>query len=271
MIYETHVHTPLCKHAVGQPEEYAAAAHGRGLAGLIVTCHNPMPDGFAPGVRMEMGEFDEYLRIVERARRRWAGKLDVRLGIECDYFPGCAPFLEEQIRSAPFEYVLGSVHPHLPEYAGAFWRGDVLEFQKTYFRHLAEAAESGLFDCLAHPDLVKNSHPEAWDLDRVFGDVRRALDRIAATGVALELNTSGLNKVLPEFNPGGRMLAAMGRRGIPVVVGSDAHVPDRVGADFPDALDALEAAGYAHASIFLERRRRDIPIAEALATMRRAG
>ena len=41
MLYEMHMHTPLCKHAIGEPEEYAAMAERRGLAGIAVTCHNP--------------------------------------------------------------------------------------------------------------------------------------------------------------------------------------------------------------------------------------
>ena len=47
MLYETHMHTPLCKHAAGEPEDYAEVAQRRGLKGIIVTCHNPAPDGFS--------------------------------------------------------------------------------------------------------------------------------------------------------------------------------------------------------------------------------
>jgi len=74
MMYESHKHTPLCKHAYGEPEEYAARAEERGLRGIIVTCHNPMPDGFSPHVRMSPAEFDEYLEIVNRARDAWSEK-----------------------------------------------------------------------------------------------------------------------------------------------------------------------------------------------------
>lgn len=68
-MYETHSHTPLCKHAAGKPEEYAAVAIERGLTGLTVTCHNPMPDGFGTRYRMAPEQFNEYLELVERARR----------------------------------------------------------------------------------------------------------------------------------------------------------------------------------------------------------
>ncbi|MEZ4580079.1 MAG: hypothetical protein R3A10_00245 [Caldilineaceae bacterium] len=61
------------------------------------------------------------------------------------------------------------------------------------------------------------------------------LDRIAATGVAMELNTSGLQKRIPEMNPARTILVEMRARGIPVMLGADAHVPERVAADYVPA------------------------------------
>jgi len=71
MLYETHMHTPLCKHAVGEPEDYAEQAQRRGLTGIIVTCHNTAPDGFSPRVRMSLHEFPDYVALVARAREAW--------------------------------------------------------------------------------------------------------------------------------------------------------------------------------------------------------
>ena len=69
MLYEMHMHTPLCKHARGEPGEYAAFAERRGLAGIVVTCHNPTNDGWSPYVRMGVAEFDQYVAMVENARQ----------------------------------------------------------------------------------------------------------------------------------------------------------------------------------------------------------
>ncbi len=225
LIYETHSHTPLCKHAIGEPQEYADVAHRRGLRGLMVTCHNPMPHGFSARVRMSEDEFDTYVELVARAREEWSGRIDVRLGLEADYFPGYESWLERQLNSAEFHYVLGSVHPQIGEYKERFWRGDPIDFQRTYFQQLAEAAETGLFDCLAHPDLVKNQTADHWVPESIMDDICRVLDRIAATGIAMELNTSGMNKVVPQFNPFPVMLVEMCERSIPVVIGGDAHKP----------------------------------------------
>ena len=268
MLYESHMHTPLCRHAVGEPEEYAARAEQRGLKGIIVTCHNPLPDGISQSARMYPEQWPEYLDLIQRAREKFAGRVDVRAGLEADYLPGLESFIEKQTSSAPLHHVLGSVHPHIGEYQKRFYHGDDVAFQKQYFEHLAMAAETGLYDTLSHPDLVKNCAPAAWNIDKILPDILRALDRIAAAGTAMELNTSGLLKVIPEMNPGPQMLREMRERNIPVVIGADAHVPQRVGADYETALDLLEDSGYENVSFFLERKRHDVPISKARASLK---
>lgn len=269
MLYETHMHTPLCKHAFGSPQDYGATARARGLAGITVTCHNPLPDGIGAKIRMDESELPAYLDLVAAARQELAPEVDVRLGLEADYLSGLEGYLEKQLASAPFDYVLGSVHWHMPEWQHRYWVSDSLrQLYDAYFDQLARAAESGLFDCLAHPDLVKNASPSRWDFDGYRDGIAAALDRIAATGVAMELNTSGRLKSFAEFNPGPAMLALMREREIPVVVGSDAHSPERVGDGFEDALDALAQAGYQEISMFRARRRYTLPIEEARQALR---
>jgi histidinol-phosphatase (PHP family) len=263
VLYEMHMHTPLCKHAVGEPEEYAAVAQQRGLQGIVVTCHNPTDNGWSPQVRMSVAEFDDYVAMIERARQTWAGRVDVRLGIESDYVPGMEQWLEKFHNMAEFNHVLGSVHPQLGQYQERYFDGNYETFQRTYFEHLALAAESGLFDTLAHPDLVKNTAPDDWDLDRVLDTIHSSLDRIAAAGTAMELNTSGLNKNIAEMNPSAAILQEMQQRNIPVVIGADAHNPQRVSANFIDALDTLDTVDYTHVSLFLNRERKEIPLDQA--------
>lgn len=267
LLYESHCHTPLCHHAEGHPREYAAAALQAGFKGIIVTCHCPLPDGHSDWVRMAPTEYEIYLGLIAEAREEFEGRLEVHAGLESDFFPGVEPWLKELHARHPLNHVLGSVHPQLPEYQEAYYHGDDFAFQQTYFDHVAQAAESGLFDTMAHPDLVKNLAPEEWDFRRIKPYIAKALDRIAATGVAMELNTSGRYKALPEMNPSSTMLTMMRERGIPVVIGADAHVPFRVGEGYRDALQKLERVGYDEINVFLERKRHPIPIAAALASL----
>ncbi|MCS5611071.1 MAG: histidinol-phosphatase [Candidatus Poribacteria bacterium] len=268
IFYESHMHTPLCKHATGMPEEYAEVAYRRGLKGIIVTCHNPMKNGWSSNVRMDLNQLDEYVAIVEYARKTWSDKIDVRLGLESDYVPDIEPWLEELHQIAEFHHILGSVHPHLQYYKDLYFNGDILAFQRGYFEHLAMAAETKLFDTLSHPDLVKSVDPLEWNVGRIAEDICNCLDRVAAAGVAMELNTSGLHKSVPEMNPGRFMLEEMHKRNIPVVVGADAHHPFRVADDFEEALDMLSDIGYTKVSIFLNRERYDLDINSVRSSLR---
>lgn len=261
---DSHMHTTLCKHAWGEPEEYAETALKRGLQGIIFTCHSPMPDGFWPQVRMELSQFDEYVALVERCRATFEGRLEVRLGLESDYFPGYEKWAEKLHQMAPLEYVLGSVHWQGSEYREKFGDHDEKRFRRSYFEHLAASAETGLFDCLSHPDLIKNYKASSWQFEEWEETIAEALDRIAKTGVAMELNTSGLNKVYKEMNPGPQMLRMMAERGIPLVIGSDSHVAERVGDKHEDALKLAQEAGWTHVSVFRNRKREEVAIADAL-------
>jgi histidinol-phosphatase (PHP family) len=264
LLYESHCHTWLCKHAYGEPEEYVEVARERNLKGITFTCHCPLPDGNSAHVRMEPGQYGDYLAMIAAAR---AEDIDVRTGIESDYYPGVEPWLEELHARVPLSHVLGSVHYQLGDYRKRYYTGDVLAYQKLYYEHLAMSAETGLFDTLAHPDLVKNESPAQWDFARVKDDVCRALDRIAATGVAMELNTSGMFKNIAEMNPSLAQLKLMRERGIPVVLGADAHVPERVGDGFVEGLGILAEAGYERVSYFVDRVRRDVAVEEAVGSL----
>lgn len=265
VLYESHCHTPLCRHSVGEPEEYAQAALDRNLAGINITCHGPTPLEF--GHCMRRSEWSEYLAICARARAAFEGKIEVKTGIECDFLPSLVSYWRDFLPRYKMSHVLGSVHPQVPLYREQFWRGDAFEYQKTYFKHLADAAETRLFDTLSHPDLVKNSVSSDWNLELILPHIQRQLDRIAKVGTAMELNTSGLLKNIAEMNPAPQILREMATRGIPVVIGSDAHVPERVGDHWIEALDLLRDCGFQNVSFFLGRTRHDVEIGVARASL----
>lgn len=262
-MYDSHMHTPLCKHARGPLSAYAERAEQKGLRGITFTCHSPMPEGWDAGLRMTLAQLPQYVDMVEREREAFAGRVDVRLGLESDYFPGMEGWIADIHSRADFSYILGSVHALTKEFKAKYLDGSTrLEYEKSYFECLALAAETGLYDCLSHPDIVKIAHPKLYNVADHLDTIRRVLDRIAATGIAMELNTSGLNKSYPEMNPGAEMLAEMALREIPVVIGSDSHDAYRVGAGFETALDNLRDAGYDRVSYFLKRQRHELAISE---------
>ena len=132
---------------------------------------------------------------------------------------------------------------------------------RRYFETMAEAARSGLFDVLAHPDLVKVWGPER---PRPQGDLRRfyepLAEAVADSGVAIEVSTAGLRKPVGEIYPADDLLAMLLEAGAPIALSSDAHVPGDLGAGYDQALELLDRHGVRELAVFEGRRRRLEPV-----------
>ena len=188
--------------------------------------------------------------------------VQVRFGIEVDYFPDKEQELREIIAYFPVDYVIGSVH-----FIGNWnfdtdyslygkWSND--ELYCMYFELIQKAAKSGLFDVIGHFDLIKKLQcwPES-DQSHLYEETLKVLKE---ADVVMELNTSGLDRPCGEFFPNKKILEMAAKLGIPVTLGSDAHRPDQVGRHFETAIDFLKEAGYTKITRFRNRLRSEITI-----------
>jgi histidinol-phosphatase (PHP family) len=188
---------------------------------------------------------------------------DLRLGIEADYIPGREDRMAELLGAREFDYVVGSIH-FVGEGALDYDVYDVWaaasspdRVWRTYFEWLGQAAMSGMFDILAHPDLVKywgaqRPRPER-DL-RYFYEV--AMEGIAESGIAVEVSTAGLRKPVGELYPARAFLEMVLDAGNPIALSSDAHTPDDLGRDYEQALALLDDLGVRELAVFEGRERR---------------
>jgi histidinol-phosphatase (PHP family) len=137
----------------------------------------------------------------------------------------------------------------------------VEQIWQRYFQTIGEAARSGLFDVLAHPDLVK-----VWGAERPLpeGDLRRyyelAIDGIADSGIAVEVSTAGLRKRVQEIYPAPAFLQMCLEAGAPIALSSDAHRPEDIGGDYDRALELLAQLGVGELCVFEHRERRLEPV-----------
>lgn len=252
-----HVHTQLCRHAVGTPLEYVAAAEEAGVAIMTFTDHLPLLDGSETDYAMRWQDLPGYVADIGQLRRR-AASPEVLLGIEADWTPGCEGELRAVLAEYPFDVVLGSVHFiddwafDDPDLTARYAEWDIDSLWMRYFGDLAEAASTGLFDVMAHPDLIKKfGYRPSFDPAALYEEAARAF---AKAGVAIEVNTAGLRKPCRELYPSAAFLEVCARHGVPASVGSDAHRPEDVGAGWEEARDALLAAGYDSVVYFKGRR-----------------
>ncbi len=205
----------------------------------------------------------EYAGLVRGAT---AAGLPVRLGIEVDYFPGKEGAIRRVLAQAPFDYAIGSVHwigPWGFDLLGVagLWDGrDVDEMYRQYFALLCQAARTGLFQIMAHPDLIKvMGHRPSPRLDRqALYDA--AADAFLAGGAAVEVSTAGFRKPVGELYPDPAFLHTCARRGVPLSLASDAHQPEDVGLDFDQAVVLAHDAGYREVITFAQGRRRLVPL-----------
>lgn len=262
-----HVHTRRCGHATGNMAEYVANARIKGLREIGFADH--IPQYFLPetardsSLAMREGELDAY---VGEVLALGAGYKDVtvKLGIEADYAPGHEGALKAVLDRYPFDYVLGSVHyingwgfdnpAHVDGYAGK----EIDALYGVYFGLIQRMAATGLFDVVAHPDLLKKfGYRPQCDVMPLYESAVRS---IAAAGMAVEINTAGLRQPAREIYPAPAFLAMCFECGVPVVLGSDAHRPDDVGRDFEAAAALLRCVGYRETAVFEKRRRSSAPL-----------
>ncbi|MGI6680523.1 MAG: PHP domain-containing protein [Bdellovibrionota bacterium] len=163
-------------------------------------------------------------------------------------------------------YILGSVHA-TKQYLwdNIYYKGDILETLKKIFRDVIDSALSGLFDCIAHLDYIKYHIPyKYWRPELLEKEIEELLDAIQSEGICMEVNTAGLLFTPPSLYPDDFIIKMAYERGIPVVVSSDAHSPDRVGAGFKEAYEKLLSIGYEEVNYFSKRKRHSYKIKDAL-------
>ncbi len=259
-----HLHTALCKHAVGTVEEYVEAALAAGFDEIGFADHNPLPDNFDIEHRMEASQDSEYLEMVARVQQKYSD-ITIKLGLEVDYLPGGEDFLREQIAGYPLDYVYGSVH-YLgdwnfdnPVFVHRWENSNVDDIYQWYFKCLEDLIASRLFDIIAHPDLVKKfgHRPEKLDLEACY---RRICTGLREADMCIEINTSGLRKEVGEIYPARRFLEIAFETGVPIVIGSDAHSPEEVGSAFDKGRELAQAVGYTHIQQFTRRKRKPVPM-----------
>lgn len=263
-LVDYHIHTKRCRHACGEDREYVEAALKKGLKEMGFADHvprfyePPSPDVKVNERGMNRSELEGYLESVFELRRQYP-EISIKLGLEVDFVPGWEKETEEITTGYPWDYIIGSVH-----FISEWNYGYILnekehgpeEIYPVYFDRVAQAAESGLFDILAHVDLPKRTFTR---LDpEVMAELHQALAiRLGKADAVIELNTYGIRgskRGDVGIYPDQGLLRLCRHHGVRVTLGSDAHRPQDVGADFDRAAKLLTKVGYREIVVFNKRR-----------------
>lgn len=261
-----HTHHDRCGHATGKLCDYVDAAVEKGLPGIGLSDHAPIyhlnhPHPL-PHVAMHQSELEFYLQEINELRHQYAATIEVFRGIESDYVDGLGPFFKDLWSNAYLDYVIGSVH----------WLGtwsiysDVLpegwsheQVYKEFWETTERAILSGAYDFIGHIDGIKIK----WNLldAEIHQETDRALLAAADKGVAVEVNTSAWRKGFTECFPSFSILEVCHDYDVDIVLGSDAHHPKDIAADFSRAKSLLLDLGFSKVCGFAGREKVEIPLA----------
>lgn len=252
-----HMHTPLCGHAIGQPEEYVEQALKVGLHEIGFSDHAPLVSHEDARYTMNRNQLPLYHAMIEKVQKKYK-KFNIKLGLEADFVPGFEKDTRALLKAYPYDYVIGSVHFidrwafDDPEEKIKWCDKDINTVYRDYYKLLRQSAESGLFDIMGHVDLVKKfGHRASEDLTP---EVERTAEVFKKSNVTVEVNTSGLRKPVNEIYPSLSVLKIYRGHEVPITFSSDSHDPKDVGRDYDKARELALAAGYKEYSIFKQRK-----------------
>jgi histidinol-phosphatase (PHP family) len=193
-------------------------------------------------------------------KEKYCEQIDIRYGVEMDYFPEKEEEIGKLLETIPVDYVIGSVH-----FIGDWnfdtdqslygkWSNDVL--YEKYFTIIQQAAQSGLFDIIGHIDIIKKFriYPET-NQDVLLEET---ISIIKENNLVVELNTGGMDRPCAEFTPSPKLLEMCFRHHVPVTLSSDAHRPLQIARYYDSAVSLLRQTGYTELVGFQNRTRRII-------------
>lgn len=264
MLFDYHTHTPRCHHARGEPVEFAQRAYDLGLDELGFSDHAPWIIQH-PGqqVAMRPDELPAYVHDIQQLREQFARTADrpfrIRLGLEMDYVPSRIDAARAAMQDYRWDYLMGSIH-HIGltaltsprESRFLFERCSLEEIAEMYFAAIERMVAEGFCDVITH-----------LDLPRKYGDfepgamlrwVQPLIPRIKAAGMAVEINTSGVDHPIGQPYPERPVIQALVEAGVPLMVTSDAHTPEQIGRHLEQAYETLRQLGVTQLVRFEDRR-----------------
>lgn len=245
------------------PEDYVIEAIEKGFEILGFTEHSPL--NFDNTFSFKEANKEEYISLLGSLKQRYAGQLVIHAGMEMDYIPGISEDFASVRESYKLDYLIGSVHLVKPADSDKLWftdgprhetyddglfnlfGGDIRKAVRTYYNQVNEMISSQKFEILGHFDKIKMhnkgryfSEDEAWYQSLV----NETIELIRQRDLVVEVNTRGIYKKRSDTTyPGREILIQLGKMGIPVMINSDAHVPNELDGEFEFAVKLLKESG----------------------------
>lgn len=277
-----HTHNLLCRHAIGNIEDYIIKAIELDLNIIGISDH--FPYDFLKNIEripyreyaITVNEIESYLSTAERLREKYKDKISVRISFEIDYFENQEAALNTHLKKIKdrLDYILGSLHILDFHDGKGAWGFDDTRFLKDYEYYGADMVYLQYYkteqkmlkskdfdlDIVSHFDLPKKFNHIPKNKEDVSNEIIKTLELIKNRDLVMEINTGGLRKEVKEQYPSEEIIRHMYNLDIPILLGSDAHHPNELVWEFNSIIKLLKNIGYNQLAQFNKRKRTFIEI-----------
>lgn len=267
---DMHMHTWFSMDSEACPRDMADEAVRKGLKTICFTDHFDKDD-------LEWGEegifdVDAYFVEMQKLQEEYAGKLNIRIGIELGLRTYLKDYYEELTKKYPFDFVIGSVHnvPYKKDAEGNILYTDPAaeklftdRTDKEAYRLMMETTlenvrTSDCFQTLGHLDYVVR-YGKSREKEYSYTDYADIIDEILKLLIekekGLEVNSAGLKYGLPFAHPHPDVLKHYRELGGEIItIGADAHKPEHIAYDFAKAEEILKSCGFKYYTEFFEQK-----------------
>lgn len=267
---DMHMHTWFSTDSEACPRDMADEAVRKGLKTICFTDHFDKDD-------LEWGEegifdVDAYFVEMQKLQEEYAGKLNIRIGIELGLRTYLKDYYEELTKKYPFDFVIGSVHnvPYKKDAEGNILYTDPAaeklftdRTDKEAYRLMMETTlenvrTSDCFQTLGHLDYVVR-YGKSREKEYSYTDYADIIDEILKLLIekekGLEVNSAGLKYGLPFAHPHPDVLKRYRELGGEIItIGADAHKPEHIAYDFAKSEEILKSCGFKYYTEFFEQK-----------------
>ena len=267
---DMHMHTWFSTDSEACPCDMADEAVRKGLKTICFTDHFDKDD-------LEWGEegifdVDAYFVEMQKLQEEYAGKLNIRIGIELGLRTYLKDYYEELTKKYPFDFVIGSVHnvPYKKDAEGNILytdpaaeklftdRTDKKAYRLMMETTLENVRTSDCFQTLGHLDYVVR-YGKSREKEYSYTDYADIIDEILKLLIekekGLEVNSAGLKYGLPFAHPHPDVLKHYRELGGEIItIGADAHKPEHIAYDFAKAEEILKSCGFKYYTEFFEQK-----------------
>lgn len=250
MLTNLHTHTTLCD-GNNTPEEVVLAAIDAGFTAIGFSGHGYTPYDLSYCIR----DTDAYIATIKALRQKYAGQIEIYLGIEEDAF---APVDRSQ-----FDYIIGSAHYFLCD--GTYYPidsdydcfstclqvfdFDVLRLAETYYDTFCRYIQSRKPDIVGHFDLITKfdevEQSRFLHNNAYFDIADRYMRQALQNDVIFEVNTGAISRGYRTAPyPHERLLHTILKQGGKITLSSDSHAADTLACHFTETKELLREVGF---------------------------